>query len=93
VVGLEALWWVGALGLLAVLVGSVLLGIWALRAGRLAPAPAVLLIATALAFMVGFNTEDARALMAVPSGAAWAWVGYVLWSGTGARRGDAPPAV
>jgi hypothetical protein len=31
--------------------------------------------------MLGFNDQNARALMAIPNGIAWVAVGYVLWSG------------
>ncbi len=33
--------------------------------------------------MLGFNDQDARALMAIPFGIAWLAVGYTLRSGKG----------
>jgi hypothetical protein len=90
--GLDDLWMAVVLGLLAVQLASALLGVWALRSGRLPRAPAALLVASSLAFVVGFNTEDARALMGVPIGATWAWVGYLLWTGNGAPRLGGSPA-
>jgi hypothetical protein len=58
-----------------------LLGFVALQQGLLPRAASVVLILSALAFMFGFNTEDARAAMAAPFGMVWIWLGYVLWSG------------
>ena len=67
-------------GVLALVVGFVLLGLAVLRAGMLPPWAAVLLIVGTLA-MLGFNDQNAQALMAIPFGIAWVAVGYVLWSG------------
>ena len=69
-------------GVLALVVGFVLLGIAVLRARVVPRWAAVLLIVGTLA-MLGFNDQNARALMAVPNGVAWVAVGYVLWSGRG----------
>jgi hypothetical protein len=33
--------------------------------------------------MLGFNDQNAQALLAIPNGIAWVAVGYVLWSGKG----------
>ena len=74
-------------GVLALILGFVLLGIAILRAGVLPRWVAVLLIVGALA-MLGFNEQTALALMAIPLGVAWAAVGYVLWSGVGAPTGQ-----
>ena len=71
-------------GVLALILGSVLLGIAILAAGVLPRWAALLLIVGALA-MLGFNEQTALALMAIPLGVAWAAVGYVLWSGVGAQ--------
>jgi hypothetical protein len=69
-------------GVLALVVGFVLLGLAVLRAGVLPRWTAILLIVGTLA-MLGFNDQNAQALMAVPNGIAWVAVGYVLWSGKG----------
>jgi hypothetical protein len=37
--------------------------------------------------MLGFNDQDARALLAVPFGLAWIAVGCALW----AERSERPP--
>ena len=67
-------------GVLALVIGFVLLGISVLRAGVLPRWAAVLLIVGTLA-MLGFNDQNALALLAIPSGIGWVAVGYVLWSG------------
>jgi hypothetical protein len=69
-------------GVLALVVGFVLLGLAVLQAKVLPLWAAVLLIAGTLA-MLGFNDQNARALMAIPFGISWVAVGYVLWSGRG----------
>jgi hypothetical protein len=69
-------------GVLALVVGFVLLGLAVLQAKVLPRWTAVLLIVGTLA-MLGFNDQNARALMAIPNGIAWVAVGYVLWSGRG----------
>ncbi len=74
-------------GVLALVVGFVLLGIAILAAGVLPRWGALLLIVGALA-MLGFNEQTALALLAVPLGVAWSAVGYVLWSEVGAPTGD-----
>ena len=72
-------------GVLALVIGFVLLGIAVLRARVLPRWAAALLVIGSLA-MLGFNDQNAQALMAIPFGIAWAAVGYVLWSGEAARR-------
>jgi hypothetical protein len=67
-------------GVLALVVGFVLLGLAVLRARVLPRWAAGLLIVGTLA-MLGFNDQNAQALMAIPFGIAWVAVGYVLWSG------------
>lgn len=69
-------------GLLAVIVGFVLLAVAVLRGGVLPRWAAVLLVVGALA-MLGFNDQNWQALMAIPFGIAWMAVGYALWSGAG----------
>ena len=67
-------------GVLALVVGFVLLGIAVLLARVLPRWPAALLVVGSLA-MLGFNDQNAQALLAIPNGIAWVAVGYVLWSG------------
>ena len=69
-------------GVLALVIGFVLLGISVLRAGVLPRWAAVLLIVGTLA-RLGFNDQNALALLAIPNGIGWVAVGYVLWSGRG----------
>ncbi len=69
-------------GVLALVVGFVLLGLAVLRARVLPRWAAALLVIGSLA-MLGFNDQNAQALMAIPFGIAWMAVGYVLWSGKG----------
>jgi uncharacterized membrane protein YqjE len=66
-------------GLLALIVGFVLLSVAVLRAGVLPRWAAILLVVGSLA-MLGFNDQNWQALMAVPNGLAWMAVGYVLWA-------------
>lgn len=74
-------------GVLALIVGFLLVGIAILRAGVLPRWVAVLIIVGALA-MLGFNEQTWRALMAIPFGLAWIAVGYGLWSRGGAPTGQ-----
>jgi hypothetical protein len=69
-------------GVLALVVGFVLLGLAVLQARVLPHWAAVLLIVGSLA-MLGFNDQNAQVLMAIPNGIAWMAVGYLLWSGKG----------
>jgi hypothetical protein len=71
-------------GVLALVVGFVLLGLAVLQARVLPRWAAVLLVVGSLA-MLGFNDQNARALMAIPNGIAWMAVGYLLWSGKGGQ--------
>lgn len=66
-------------GLLAVIVGFLLLGVAALRSGTLPRWASALLVVGALA-MLGFNDQTWQALMAIPFGIGWMAVGYALWS-------------
>ena len=67
-------------GVLALVVGFVLLGIAVLLAGVLPRWSAVLLVVGSLA-MLGFNDQNAQAFLAIPNDIAWVAAGYVLWSG------------
>lgn len=67
------------LGILALIVGYLLLGIAVLRARVLLRWSAMLLVVGSLT-MLGFNDQNAQALMAIPFGIAWMAVGYALWS-------------
>ncbi len=69
-------------GLLALIVGFLLLGIAILRAGVLPRWVAVLIIVGALA-MLGANEQTVRVLLMIPFGVAWVAAGYVLWSERG----------
>jgi hypothetical protein len=69
-------------GLLALVVGFVLVGIAILRAGVLPRWVAVLIIVGALA-MLAAKEQTARVLLMIPFGVAWVAVGYVLWLGVG----------
>jgi len=66
-------------GLLALVVGLVLLGVAILRSRVLPRWAAALLIIGALA-MLAANEQTARVLLTIPLGVAWIAVGYVLWS-------------
>jgi hypothetical protein len=74
-------------GVAGLVVGFTLLGLAVLKARVLPRWAAVLLVVGSLA-MLGFNDQNAQALLAIPNGIAWAAVGYLLWSGKGepARR-------
>jgi hypothetical protein len=67
---------------LALVVGFVLLGLAILRSGVLPHWAAALLIVGTVA-MLGMNEQNTQVLMAIPFGAAWAVIGYVLWAGRG----------
>jgi hypothetical protein len=74
-------------GMLALVVGFLLLGLALLWARVLPRWAAALLVVGALA-MLGFNDQNWQALMAIPFGIAWVAVGHSLWSekGMSARR-------
>jgi len=73
-------WLFFALGFLAILGGLLLFGIAALRAGVLPRWASVLIFLTPILFYL-FYSEDSRAWLLVPFGAAWVALGYLLWSG------------
>ena len=68
-------------GALALIVAFLLLGITALRA-RLVPRWAGALLIVGTLALLGFNDQNAQALMAIPFGIAWVALGGALWSGT-----------
>jgi hypothetical protein len=74
-------------GVLALVVGFVLLGVAVLLAGVLPRWAAALLVVGSLA-MLGFNDQNAQALLAIPNGIAWIAVGIELWSGETAQRNE-----
>ncbi len=74
-------------GLLALVVGFLLVGIAILRSGVLPRWVALLVIVGALA-MLGANEQTWRVLLMIPFGVAWVAVGYALWSGAGAPTGQ-----
>jgi len=67
-------------GVLALVVGFVLLGIAVLLA-RVQPRWKAAMLVVGSLGMLGFNDQNAQALLAIPKGIAWVAVGYVLWSG------------
>ncbi len=74
-------------GLVALVVGFVLVGIAVLRAGVLPRWVAVLIIVGALLMLLA-NEQTARVLLMIPFGLAWVAVGYALWSGVGVPTGQ-----
>ncbi len=75
-------------GILALVIGFVLLGVAILRSGVLPRWAAALLIIGTLA-MLGMNEQNTQVLLAIPFGVAWAVIGYVLWSEHGGMRTSA----
>lgn len=75
--GADVPWTATFASLLGVLVGSALLAGAALRAGVVPRSAAAALLGASL-LPLGFNTEDARAWLAVPFGLAWALVGLLV---------------
>ncbi len=76
-------------GVLALIVGFLLLGVAILRSGVLPRWAAAVLIVGALA-MLGFNEQTAWVLMSIPLGVAWIVVGYLFWSGPRAGEASRP---
>ncbi len=76
---------------LALVVGFLLVAIATLRAGTLPRWASALLVVGTLS-LLGFNDQNAQALLAIPFGIAWAAVGYVLWKGDLPGRADATSA-
>jgi hypothetical protein len=77
-----ASWPVGMVGAWVLMVGSLMVGAAALLAGTLPRWGALALVVGSAAFFF-FDTHPARAWFALPYGAAWVAVGYLLWSGGG----------
>jgi hypothetical protein len=69
-------------GFLALVVGLLFSGVATLGATVLPRWAGVLFIVASLALLF-FNTEDARAWLAVPFGAVWVVLGYIVWLNTG----------
>ncbi len=79
-----ASWPVGMIGAWILMVGSLMVGAAALMSGTLPRWVALALVVGSAAFFF-FDTSPARAWLALPYGAAWVAVGYLLW----ARGGSA----
>lgn len=73
------------IGLLMFLVGLVLLVTSMFLANVIPRGATILLVIGTLALAV-FNFGDQRIWIGVLFGAAWIWVGYALWSGSGAPQ-------
>ncbi len=69
-------------GTFAMTIGIIVFGIATLQAKVLPPGAGLLLLAAALMLFL-VDPENRRAFLALPYGAAWLWIGYVLWSGRG----------
>jgi hypothetical protein len=82
---------IGLIGAFLLMVGSVMVGVAALRTGLLPRWGATALVVGSLAFVL-FNDEGARVWLAVPYGAAWMAVGYLMWVG-GDRTAQQPTRV
>ena len=74
-----ASWPVGMIAAWILMVGSLMVGAAALAAGTLPRWGALALVVGSAAFFF-FDTSPARARFALPYGAAWVAVGYLLWS-------------
>ena len=72
---------IGLIGAFVLMVGSLLVGVAAMRTGLLPPWGAAALVAASLAFLL-FDAQGLRAWFGVPYGAAWVAVGYLMWTGT-----------
>jgi hypothetical protein len=71
---------IGLIGAFLLSVGSVLVGVAALRTGLLPRWGAATLVVGSLAFLM-FDTEGLRSWFGVLYGAAWVAVGYLMWAG------------
>lgn len=83
-----ASWPVGMIGAWVLMVGSMMVGVAAVVSGTLPRWAAVGLVAGSAAFFF-FDTHPARAWFALPYGAAWVAVGYLLWA-HGGSAGEQP---
>ena len=70
------------IGAIALLLGSLLMGVAALVVNAPLRWGAIALVVGSLAFFL-YNTETARVWFALPYGVAWVIAGYLLWSGGG----------
>ena len=77
-----ASWPYGMVGAWILMVGSLMVGAAALLSRTLPRWGALALLGGSAAFFF-FATDPARAWFALPYGAAWVAVGYLLWSGGG----------
>ncbi len=75
-------WILVILGAFALTIGVVLFGIATLRA-KVLPSAAGLLLSAAGLMLFLVDPENRRALLALPYGIAWLWLGYALWFGRG----------
>lgn len=73
-------------GVLAIIVGFLLLGI-ALFMARVLPRWATVALVLGSLCMLGFNDQNAQVLFGIPFGIAWMATGYALWS----ARSEAAP--
>ncbi len=73
-----ASWPIGMIGAWVLMVGSLMVGAAALLAGTLPRWGAAALMVGSLVFFL-FDTDPARAWLALPYGAAWVVVGYLMW--------------
>ena len=73
-------WILVILGAFALTIGITVFGVATLHAKVLPPGAGLLLLASALMLFL-VDPENRRAFLALPYGAAWLWIGYVLWSG------------
>ncbi len=73
------------IGSYALMLGSLLMGVAAFGAKTLPRWGTVVLWVGSAAFFV-FNTETFAAWFAVPYGASWATVGYLLWHGAASEQ-------
>ena len=78
-------------GAIALLLGSLLMGVAALVVKAPLRWGAIALVVGSLVFFL-YNTETTRVWFALPYGAAWVVVGYLLWSG-GAEAARQPSRV
>ncbi len=74
-----ASWPIGMIGAWILMVGSLMVGAAALLAGTLPRWGATALVVGSVAFFF-FDTDPARAWFALPYGAAWMVMGYLLWT-------------
>jgi hypothetical protein len=73
-------WILVILGAFVLTIGIILFGVATLRAKVLPFGAGLLLLAAGLMLFL-VDPENRRAFLALPYGAAWLWIGYVLWSG------------